>query len=261
MNVGIAAPAFVLREVPRIAAPQRPIVMVLGMHRSGTSLCSHVLSALGVDMTDDLDANATNQKGHWERSEIVAFHDRVLHLLNQRFYGPLHDFALPAAWWVQPEVVQVRREITAFLKRRIGEAPFGFKDPRTTRLMPMWYQILSELQLAPKIVYCLRNPAQVARSLQSRDGFSVEMGEYRWFTYNIDFFRYAKASEFCMIEYESWFEYSNINLSKLRGFLDIPNEPKFDLDLEIAGIIDHGLRHDDPRLGDASQPLIRSVYK
>ena len=31
---------------------RRPIVMVLGMHRSGTSLCSHVLSALGLDMTD-----------------------------------------------------------------------------------------------------------------------------------------------------------------------------------------------------------------
>jgi hypothetical protein len=41
-----------LREVPRVAAPRRPIVMVLGMHRSGTSLCSHVLSALGLDMTD-----------------------------------------------------------------------------------------------------------------------------------------------------------------------------------------------------------------
>src|SRR5204863_4022557 len=117
MNDATPLPAPLLREVPRFgsavlsAAQRRPLVLVLGMHRSGTSLCSHVLSALGVDMTDDLDANATNQKGHWERSEIVAFHDRVLHLLNQRFYGPLHDFALPAAWWVQPEVVQVRREI------------------------------------------------------------------------------------------------------------------------------------------------------
>jgi hypothetical protein len=53
MNDGMAAPAPILREVPRTATPRRPIVMVLGMHRSGTSLCSHVLSALGLDMTDN----------------------------------------------------------------------------------------------------------------------------------------------------------------------------------------------------------------
>jgi len=35
---------------------RRPIVLVLGMPRSGTSLCSHLLSALGVDMTDKIPA-------------------------------------------------------------------------------------------------------------------------------------------------------------------------------------------------------------
>ena len=36
------------------ATQHRPIVLVMGMHRSGTSLCSHILSALGVDMADDI---------------------------------------------------------------------------------------------------------------------------------------------------------------------------------------------------------------
>jgi hypothetical protein len=58
MDDGMAAPAA-LREVQGTGIslfatpPRRPIVMVLGMHRSGTSLCSHVLSALGLDMTDN----------------------------------------------------------------------------------------------------------------------------------------------------------------------------------------------------------------
>ena len=268
MSDGMAAPASVLREVPRTAAPtllsaapRRPIVMVLGMHRSGTSLCSHVLSALGLDMSDDLDVNPTNPKGHWERMEIVALHERILRLFNQSFDSPLHDFALPAAWWAQPQVAQVRREINGFLERRIGQTSFGFKDPRTVRLMPMWHQIMSDLKLAPKIVYCLRNPAQVARSLQGRDGLTIEMGEYRWLTYNIDFFHYTKAAEFCTIEYESWFEEPQTNLTKLRRFLSISEDSEFDLDPAIAGIIDDELRHDDFPRGDARQPLIRSVYK
>ena len=56
---------------------------------------------------------------------------------------------------------------------------------------------------------------------------------------------------------ESWFEDPHANLAKLRGFLNIPDEPEFDLDPAIAGIIDDELRHDDPLLGEARQPLIR----
>jgi hypothetical protein len=275
MNDGMAAPAPILREVPRTAvptllgaAPRRPIVMVLGMHRSGTSLCSHVLSALGLDMTDrvpgpGLDSpGEDNPLGHWERWEIVEFHDRILRFFNREFFSQAHDFALPVAWWAQPEVAQIRREITAFLERRMGSGYFGFKDPRTVRLMPMWHQIIGELKLAPKIVFCLRNPAQVARSLNGRDGFNLDAGEYRWFSYTVDFFRYTKSAEICTIEYEAWFSDPTPNLTKLRNFLDLPEgRTEFDLDLTVSDLVHHELRHDDPRLSDASQPLIRSVYK
>ncbi len=275
MNDGMAAPASGLREVPRKtaptllgAAPRRPIVMVLGMHRSGTSLCSHVLSALGLDMTDNMAAPGhevpaqDNPLGHWERWAIVEFHDRILRFFNRGFFSPGHDFALPVAWWADPRVAEVRREITAFLEQRMGNGYFGFKDPRTVRLIPMWHQIISELKLAPKIVFCLRNPAQVARSLHLRDGFSLDTGEYRWFSYTVDFFRYTKSAEICTIEYESWFDDPAPNLTKLRNFLDLPEDwAEFDLDLSIAGLVRHELRHDDARLSEASQPLIRSVYK
>src|ERR1700747_1943920 len=158
------------------AVQRRPIVLVGGMHRSGTSLCSHILSALGVDMADKIEGpgnasvTADNPRGHWERWEIGAFHDRILGLFNRDYWGRFHDFALPVAWWADPRVAQIRREIVAFLEKRMGDGDFGFKDPRTVRLMPMWHQIFNELKLAPRIVLCLRNPAQVGRSLHARDG-------------------------------------------------------------------------------------------
>jgi hypothetical protein len=242
--------------------------MVLGMHRSGTSLCSHVLSALGLDMTDrvpgpGLDSpGKDNPLGHWERWEIVEFHDRILRFFNREFFNQAHDFALPVAWWADPRVAEVRREITAFLKGRMGNGYFGFKDPRTVRLMPIWHQIINELKLAPKIVFCLRNPAQVARSLNGRNGFSLDTGEYRWFSYTVDFFRYTKSAEICTIEYESWFEEPAFNLVKLRNFLDLSEDrTEFDLDLTVSDLVRHELRHDDARLSEASQPLIRSVYQ
>jgi hypothetical protein len=203
-----------------------------------------------------------NPKGHWERWEIVDFHDRILGFFNRGYYTPFHDFGLPVAWWADPRVAETRREIVAFLDKRMGAEPFGFKDPRTVRLMPIWHQITKELKLAPKIIYCLRNPAQVARSLHARDGIRLDLAEYRWLSYNIDFFRYTRGVDLCTIEYETWFDDSSVNLKKLREFLQLPDDqPQFDIDMAVSEIVDNELRHDDLRLGEANQPLIRSVYQ
>ena len=165
MNDHMLSPQSLSIEPPRrdritaisSAVQRRPIVLVVGMHRSGTSLCSHLLSALGVDMADTISGRGAaspvpeNPHGHWERWEIVEFHDRILGLFNRDYEGCFHDFALPVAWWADPRVAQIRREIIAFLERRMGDGYFGFKDPRTVRLMPVWHQILNDLKLSPKV--------------------------------------------------------------------------------------------------------------
>ena len=244
------------------AVQRRPIVLVLGMHRSGTSLCSHILSALGVDLSDDIDVNPSNAGGHWERREIVEFHDRILGLFNRDYLGRFHDFALPVAWWADPRVAQIRREIVAFLEQRMGDGYFGFKDPRTVRLMPVWHQILNELKLTPRIVLCLRNPAQIARSLNARERLDREIGEYRWLVHMIDFYRYTSNFDVSTVEYEGWFTDPAANIEKLRKFLDLPwQQSEADLVLMLSGIIDPAARHDDPGRPEASQPLVRTLYK
>src|SRR5215468_10867338 len=79
------------------AGARRAIAVVLGVHRSGTSLCAHILSAMGIDMADEISAHESNARGHWERWEIVEFHDRILAQFNRAYFGPFHDFSLPVA--------------------------------------------------------------------------------------------------------------------------------------------------------------------
>jgi hypothetical protein len=111
-------------------------------------------------------------------------------------------------------------------------------------------------------VFCLRNPAQVARSLTARDGLEADAAEYRWFSYIMDFFRYTQDRDFCTIEYESWFHEPSANLGKLLKFLDLRwDQTDWDLDLATFGIVDPELRHDDPYCREARHPLVRSVYK
>ena len=144
----------------------------------------------------------------------------------------------------------------------MGDSYFGFKDPRTVRLMPVWHHIVNDLNLAPKVVFCLRNPSQVARSLMARDGVDLEIGEYRSLIYMTDFFRYTKTFDVCMIEYGGWLNEPLANFEKLRKFLYLRwPQSEFDLDLTLSGIIDPALNHDDSDHRRTSQSLVHSLYE
>ena len=243
-------------------AQRRPIVLVVGMPRSGMSLCAHILGAMGIDMADEISGHPSNPTDQWERCEIVEFHDRILKLFNRAYFGPFHDLALPVAWWADPRVSDIRREIVAFLRERMGDSYFGFKDPRTVRLMPVWHHIVNDLNLAPKVVLCLRNPSQVARSLMARDGVDLEIGEYRSLIYMIDFFRYTKTFDVCTIEYEGWLNDPLANFEKLRKFLCLRwLQSEFDLDLTLSGIINPALNYGDSDHRRTSQSLVYSLYE
>ncbi|WP_158813597.1 hypothetical protein [Methylocapsa sp. S129] len=240
----------------------RPIVVVLGMHRSGTSLCSHILSMLGVDMADEVGVNLGNDAGHWERWEIVAFQDEILNLLDRGYSTHQHDFPLPGAWWAEPKVRDVQARIENFLTEKMKtNALFGFKDPRTARLLPLWLQIFRNLNLAPKFILCLRAPSQIARSLQRRDGLDPAAGEYRALNYLVDCFRYIPHHDVCVVDYEEWFENYSDNLHGLMYFLHIEwDQSEADLGVAVSSIVNRDLRHTEERLGIARQPLVRSFH-
>ena len=239
----------------------RPIVVVLGMHRSGTSLCAHLLSLLGIDMADDPLVHESNARGHWERWEIVNLQDEILRLFDRDYRSLQHDFPLPPGWWGDPRVRPIQIRIEAFLTSRMGSAPFGFKDPRTARLLPMWLQIFRNLNLAPKFVICLRPPAQIARSLHKCDGLDPSVGEYRALAYQVDCFRYLQNHDFRTVEYETWVGDYADTLHGLMEFLGLRwDQSAADLANLIAEAVDPGLRHDDHGLGVARLPLARNFY-
>jgi hypothetical protein len=115
---------------------QKSIVMVVGMRRSGTSHCSHLLTHLGYDMADEPAPHSSNPKDHWERAEIVSMHNRILRHFDRDYYSPNHAFGLPPSWWMDPDVARIRDELTLWLTKKLrGPALFGFKDPRTCLML------------------------------------------------------------------------------------------------------------------------------
>jgi hypothetical protein len=219
------------------------LTIVLGMHRSGTSLCAHALSLLGLDMADEISPHESNARGHWERWEIVKLHDRVFQHFGQDYYDLKHAQPLPPGWWADPAVRKIRDEITDWLGSRMKfSRRFGLKDPRISRLLPMWREILIDLDMQPRFVFCIRSPDAVAASLAARDKLAEAEGEYRWLVYNAGAIDGLGAAAVTILPYDRWFSDPPANLRLLDPLPGGGRDELFLLRV-IESVFDPALRH------------------
>ncbi len=244
----------------RATSALQPIVLVLGMHRSGTSLTANVLAELGVDMADDPGVSPENQHGHWERPRINDLHDAVFASFDRSWHGAGHGLPLPDQWWQQKQVRGIADKIAIFIAPRLKAARlFGVKDPRLSRLLPLWHDIFTDLNLTPRFVVCVRDAAQVARSLMARDCLPPAQGVHRWLVYHADIINRVGDAPVCIMPYEGWFTEPAAALSRLRGYLALPAMAA-PSDGGPVRIVDVNLRHDDGAARPAP-PLCAQMYQ
>lgn len=114
---------------------QRRALLVLGMHRSGTSALTNLLIHLGAQAPRNLMApNESNPMGFGESRVLCDFHDRLLHAVGSSWDG-----------WVQLDAAGVERAVTSrltdefrlLIEQEFGSAPlFVIKDPGSADLFP-----------------------------------------------------------------------------------------------------------------------------
>ena len=239
----------------------RRLVIVLGMHRSGTSLCANMLAGLGVDMAEAAAPSPDNPRGHWERPRINDLHDEIFAMHGARWTDASHHLALPPNWHEEPAIRGIRAKLAAYLTPLLNHpGPIGFKDPRTARLLPLWDQLLEELNLEPRYVFCIRDPAQVARSITTRDRTVRAHAEYRWLIYNAHALHGVGHRPVCIIPYGDWFTAPLATARRLAHWIGATPDDAT-LQKLAAAIIDTGLRHDttsDPA-GPATQKLFALI--
>ena len=139
-------------------------VLVLGMHRSGTSALTRCLNLVGMDLGSNLLSPAKmNAKGFWEHGDAVRINDQLLEALGLYWYdlGPLPD-----GWLTSVAADAARDEIRTIVKRDFDGVPlWGLKDPRLCRLAPLWIEVLQEMGIRVVCVFMIRSPMEVAESL------------------------------------------------------------------------------------------------
>jgi hypothetical protein len=141
------------------------------MHRSGTSAVTRVINLLGADISSDLiPARPDNARGYWESAEIVAIHNHLLRALGSSSDEPL---PLPAGWLETSAAQDGKRRLAQLLIRDFADSPACVvKDPRIARLLPLWLDLLDDIDKRPVVIIAFRNPLEVAASLAQRDRLS-----------------------------------------------------------------------------------------
>ena len=183
-----------MSDAGRRSEPGAQAIVVAGMHRSGTSAFTRVLSLLGLELPRTLyPPRSGNPLGFWESEPIVAAQDAFLETLGSTFRDtsawPESALASPAARAFQSQLVEL-------LRSEYGDAPqFVLKDPRICRLMPLWLGALEEIGATPHIVLPLRNPLEVAASLRGRDEKTdlTARSLLMWLRYVLDGERYSRG--------------------------------------------------------------------
>lgn len=151
-------------------------LIILGMHRSGTSAVTRIINMMGAYLGAEggfQGANDANPKGHWERVDVMQFNDALLRSVGASWWQ-LSRFSpanIPAK--ARTEFEQQARNLILNLD---AHRPWVLKDPRLCVLFPCWRPLLE----VPVILHVFRHPIQVAQSLQQREGFPLAFGIALW---------------------------------------------------------------------------------
>ncbi len=180
---------------------RRICVLVLGMHRSGTSALTRVISLLGAALPKKiLGEGPGNEPGHWEPARLVDLHDEMLAAVGSSW----DDFrAFDPADLPDARRVHYRAEITRILREDYGDQPLiVLKEPRICRFAPLYIEILQDLGYEVAFVHMTRNPLAVAASLERRDGISPSYGRLMWLRHVLDAEAATRGRRRSFVSYE-----------------------------------------------------------
>ncbi len=247
--------------------PDKHIIVVLGMHRSGTSATTRGLQVLGVELGNRLMAPTpgVNDKGFWEDLDICALNIAILKELGQDWHtlAPLCQKELAS-----DRILSLKAQAAAVLHEKLEKNPvFGIKDPRLSRLLPFWKPIFDYLKVRASYVIVLRNPLSVIDSIKKRDGFPIEKIYYLWLEHCLSSFLETAGASRVVIDYDLLMDQPQTELRRIARALGLRFVADSDALREYQGLfLEEALRHtrysaEDLSLDVAAPKEVKKLYR
>jgi SAM-dependent methyltransferase len=181
---------------------ERHAVLVLGMHRSGTSALAGTVHFLGAAAPKSLMPPMANNnpRGFWESSALLEVHDGLLASAGSYW----HDWRpLDPSWFQSAEAANFREKIKRVILDEFGgHKLLVVKDPRACRFSQFLTSIMAEMEIEPTVLLPIRNPLEVAYSLKRRDNITLSRALLIWLRNVLDAEHDTRGARRCFISYE-----------------------------------------------------------
>ena len=243
----------------------KSIIVVLGMHRSGTSAITRGLMVLGVELGDHLmpPAPNDNDKGFFEDIDVNAINVELYRSLEN--HPNWHTLApVPRSELLHEKKTPLRLRAVELLRARLETVDyFGIKDPRICRMLPFWQSVFEHLQLNVSYVIAVRNPISVARSLGRRNNFSPEKCHYLWLDHILLSVLLTQGAPRVLVDYDILLADPKKQISKIAINLGLIKrlDPARLIDFS-QNFLDNKLRHANFELEDVfHDPMVPTLVR
>jgi len=229
------------------------------MGRSGTSSLTRVLGLCGAALprTPLPPVPDNNERGFWEPTPIVRAHDRILDQLGTTWDGPMPPDTPIRDEWVE--------ELAGLVNDQYANAPLiVLKDPRVSRLVPLWMRVADSMRLRLACVIALRHPEEVAMSLARREGYARDKSLRLWREYTLSAERYTRDLPRVVVPYEWLLADWRSQIVRIAKTLDLALDPDADAP-GVERFLDARLRHhrvtEDAPLDRATSMVHREMMR
>lgn len=249
-----------------MSSHRKMAVIVLGMHRSGTSAITRGLEVLGVQLGDNLHpSGADNPKGFWEDKDCLALNEHLLASVGSAYDRlGLVNWDFPTD---DPIIARYAAEAEALVRAKLGTGNYwGFKDPRTARLLPFWLRVLERVGCDIGFIIAIRNPLSVMQSLQKRNAFEPEKSFYLWLEHVVPAVIGTRGRKRIVVDYDTLLAAPEPQLARIARALQLPEPDAAALRVYESEFLESGLRHthytaEDLRENPAVPIQVRIAYE
>jgi len=216
-------------------------VVVLGMHRSGTSTIAGSLATLGVSFGKNLlPADLNNPRGYFENNRIVETQNQLLLEAGYSWLNPISENVDKSCF----STLNILNQFEKILEDEFsGNNLYGFKDPRTSCFLEAWLEVFRTLDIEPLFVICIRKPISVIKSLQRRDGLEFLHAELLWLLEYIRVLPKIIKYKHILVNYDDFIYSPGAIIKKIHRNLQININCEDNDLLKVESFVDKDLNH------------------
>lgn len=218
------------------------VLLILGMHRSGTSATARVANLLGATLgTNLIEPAEDNPDGFWEHADVVSINEELLASLGRTWYDMRE---MPANWMQSEASAHTRGRITELMATEFAGASFiAIKDPRMCLTSALWVEVLNGLGYDVNCLFVVREPREVVNSLHVRNKWAKEPLFLMWVQYVIEATVGTRGSPRTLITFDQLLDNWSATMQRVAEKLAITWAGGEAVEKDVSAFLKKGNRH------------------